>query len=168
MDSNANSVNPEHAVAPELQVMPADLRHGDLLWCGERWGWRTVAGALEDADVVEVMLARGDGEHALPPDVQHQALHARKPVLIRRPPRDTDPLTEARHGWGQRWVDGFVNELRRAGAQADMERAASHAELAYCRTLARQYKPEVAAQMYLRTPDTPWVQAVLGMQAQRP
>jgi hypothetical protein len=165
MDSNANSVN---LTAPEVEVMPEDLRRGDLLWCGERWGWRALAGALDDGEVVEVMLVRGEGGSELPADVQHQALPARRPVLIRRPPRDTDPLTEARHGWGQRWVDGFVNELRRAGALADAERQAAHAELAYCRTMARQYKPEVAAHIYLRQPETPWVQAVLGMPAPAP
>ncbi len=133
-------------------------------------GWRAVAGALEDHDVVELMLARGEGDQALPAEVQHQALPVHQAVLIRRPPRATDPLTEARHGWGQRWVDGFVNELRRAGGLQDVERQAGHAELAYCRTMARQYKPEVAAQIYLRQPETPWVQAVLrvpaAMQAQ--
>ncbi|RZJ02418.1 MAG: hypothetical protein EOP39_22660 [Rubrivivax sp.] len=162
MDTNANFA--KHA-GFDLMLMPADLRFGDLLWRGERWGWRPVLLAQEarGSDQVAVQLCLDSRTHSelLPEAEARFTLPAGQPVAARRLPKEPDPLSAARTGDGAIWVDSFVAECERLQrGQHDLERLADEAQMAYCRAETRFYAPQEAARLYLKHTEERWVRAV--------
>ena len=167
MDTNANFAN---QAGFDLTLMPADLRFGDLIWRGERWGWRQVLQAMEtpqsDQVAVQLFLGCGTDKELLPEALTRFSLPADQPVAARRLPKEPDPLSAARTEEGAKWVDAFVAECERLqNGQCDMELLIDEAQMAYCRTDARFHSPAEAARVYVQQPAERWVRAVRDMPA---